>query len=110
MNNNYFLKISEPFKKIGYKFKNLFKKPTEKSRDFLELSTCLIVGNLNKFDEFFPKKYDSNSFILLVDSAVGNGKLEVFKNLEEKAIKLKKFIRFIEQENQCRLIHYSNMH
>ncbi len=90
MKTNYFLRIASSIERFGYRIKNLFRSPGESARNFFELSTCLAVGNLDKFDEFFNKKYDPASFILLVKSAVENGKLETFLKLEEKAIELKK--------------------
>jgi len=97
MKNNYFLKLANSFKKIGYRVNYLFKNETERSRDFLELSVCLQLGKLDKFEEFFYKKYSGGSFVLLVSSAVGNGKLETFLKLEEKAIELKKIHKYYRQ-------------
>jgi ankyrin repeat protein len=96
MKKNKFLKISESIKIYFYGIKNKFKDDTQKGRDFYELSVCLQVGNIKKFDEFFLKRYNPISFISLIAPAIGNGKLETFLALEEKAIKTNKIEQFYE--------------
>lgn len=89
MNNTYFLNLSSSIKIFGHLIKNIFKKNTERERGFYELSMCLQAGSLEKFEEFFNERYDSRTFLLLIPSAIGNGKLETFLKLEEKAIEFK---------------------
>lgn len=90
MKSKYFLDLANSVEKFSYRIKNLFKKDVDRARDFFELSTCLQIGNLDKFEEFFNKKYEPSSFTLLIPHAVSNGKLETFLKLEEKAIQRKR--------------------
>lgn len=103
MKTNYFLKLSDPFKSAFYLIRTFLKREAQQTRDFHELCMCLITGNLQKFDEFFNKKYDPMSFILLVSPAVANGKLDTFLKLEEKAIKFNKIHKYYREHKKSDL-------
>jgi hypothetical protein len=94
MKKNKFLSISESLRIHFHGIKNLFKNDTQKARDFYELSVCLQIGNIKKFDEFFLQRYNPISFLNLISPAIANGKLETFFALEEKARNLKKTEKF----------------
>jgi hypothetical protein len=96
MKTNYFLNLSDSLKMHFYGVKNTFKNDTQKGRDFYELSVCLQIGKIEKFEEFFLERYNPFSFMSLIAPAIANGKIETFIKLEEKAIKLKKDKSFYE--------------
>ena len=94
MKSKYFLNLSNSVEKISHRIKNLFKNDIQRNKDFTELTICLHLGKLEKFEEFFYKRYDPRSFYLLAPAAVSSGKLEVFIKLEKKGIELNKIHKF----------------